>query len=93
MSKTRRQRADEHPHLPKKGVRDPARKPKAKNPAAVALGKLGGRAPHIIRGLAAMSPEKRASTIRKGQEMAVLLRKTKKEQNLTGVTTEEGIEL
>ncbi len=55
MSKTRRQRALDHPGKPKKGVRDPRRK----NRAAATLGKLGGLAPHKLRGLQAASSDTR----------------------------------
>ncbi len=64
MSKTRRQRAQEHPGLPKKGVRDPSRK----NKAAVALGRKGGKAPHIVRGMQALSPEERKAVAKTREE-------------------------
>lgn len=57
MSKTRRQRALEYPGRPKPGVRDPNRK--AKSPAAVEMGRLGGEAPHKTRGLQTLTAEQR----------------------------------
>lgn len=60
MAKTRRQRSIDHPDKPKKGVRDLSRRVEGvhydKNPAAVALGRMGGNAPHKKRGLQAASP-------------------------------------
>lgn len=77
MSKTRRQRSLEHPNLPKPGVRDPRRIPK--NPAAVALGKLGGAAPHFIRGLQGSSEEE----VKRISALGVEARRRKREL-LTG---------
>lgn len=70
MSKTRRQRSQEHPDKPKKGVRDLTRRVgiNGKNAAAVELGKLGGRAPHHKRGLQAASEEDRRRVSMAGVE-------------------------
>lgn len=75
MSKTRRQRATEHPGKPKRGVRDPNR---VKHPGAVAMGKLGGSAPHKLRGLQAASPELRKEVQARGAKAAVEARKRRK---------------
>ncbi len=73
MSKTRRQRALEHPDLPKPGVRDWRR---VKNPAAVELGRLGGSAPHVSRGLQS-APE---AEVKRVSALGVEARRRKREQ-------------
>ncbi len=79
MSKTRRQRALEHPGKPKRGVRDPNRIP---NPAAQSLGKLGGDAPHKLRGLQAADPILRKQVQAKGAKAAKAARELKKREIL-----------
>jgi len=67
MAKTRRQRALEHPGMPKKGVRDQRRVVKEKSPedieaakqAAQVMGRIGGAAEHVTRGLETATKEKR----------------------------------
>jgi len=85
MSKTRRQRAIEHPDKPKRGVRDPRRAKfkltkDGKIKAAVELGRLGGKAPHKTRGrgtgLEKMDPDKLRETVMKGVEARRLKRDT-----------------
>ncbi len=52
MAKTRRQRALEHPDMPKKGVRDKRRIAKPEeSEAARLMGRIGGNADHASRGL------------------------------------------
>ncbi len=89
MSKTRRQRAIEHPGKPKRGVRDPNRIP---NPAAQAMGKLGGLAPHKSRGLQAASPELRKEIQARGVKAAIKARKLKKEERLAQTEKVEEVE-
>jgi hypothetical protein len=80
MAKTRRQRREEHPNLPKPGVRDPRRKKDKGNPWAKELGRLGGLAYHSKPyGFGALSEEERRIAALKGVEAK---RKKKEKEKL-----------
>lgn len=91
MSKTRRQQALEHPNKPKRGVRDPNRVVKDKHSGAVAMGKLGGSAPHKLRGLQAASPELRKEIQARGVKAAIESRRLRKEEKLAKSIEEEKV--
>lgn len=75
MSKTRRQRALEHPGLPKPGVRDPRR---IKNMAAVVMGQAGGLAPHKSRGVQSLPKAARQAIAKRAAETRRLNKEMKR---------------
>ncbi len=92
MAKTRRQRAAEHPGMPKKGVRDPRRRPQGpaltdeQRAAATVFARIGGKAPHETRGLETASDEDRQKVAMAGvaarRAMGLLPKQKKGKKNV-----------
>ncbi len=84
MAKTRRQRALEHPDMPKKGVRDKSRIPTEKTEeqkaAAAVMGRMGGKADHGSRGLQTAGERTKRKVAMAGVKAKQKLRKQKEKE-------------